>query len=238
MRGQMECSERYLAAAWNWSESSVHRFLHQLEENSMITRLKRELKRGAKHEAERFSICNYDTYNDVRSAERSAKRSAERSETNKDINKGSNKEIQTSGAAAVDSLPSVQSFQLSAKLKAAIASRDPRARAARVPDLTGWARDIDKIIRIDGRRAEDIEAVIAWCQNNGCFWGPNILSGRNLREKFDTMWGQMTRGEHGDSKRGCQPDRVGEPRVSKTTKRADFLPGNKGKNTAPNSNGS
>jgi hypothetical protein len=107
------------------------------------------------------------------------------------------KKQHAAGAAVVDSLPSVQSFQLSEKLRKAIAVRDPNAKAARVPDSTGWAHDIDKLMRIDGRRAEDIEAVIAWCQSEGCFWGPNVLSGRQLREKFDTLFGQMKRRESG-----------------------------------------
>ncbi len=110
-----------------------------------------------------------------------------------------NTNSQTAGAAAVDPLPSVESFQLSEKLRQAIHVRDPKAKAGRLPDTTHWARDIDKLVRIDGRRVEDIEAVIAWCQSDGCFWGPNILSGKNLREKFDTLYGQMRRERGGTS---------------------------------------
>jgi hypothetical protein len=84
-----------------------------------------------------------------------------------------------------------------------IANRDPHSKAATLPETTHWARDIDKLIRIDGRRAEDVEAVILWRQNNGCFWGPNIQSGRKLREKFDQMWGQM---QQQGNQRGHNPD--------------------------------
>ena len=101
---------------------------------------------------------------------------------------------QTAGASAVDPFPSVESLQLSERLRAAIAARDPNAKAGKLADLTHWARDIEKLIRIAGRRAEDVEKVIGCCQSNGCFWGPNILSGRKLRAKFDTMRGQMKRG--------------------------------------------
>jgi hypothetical protein len=111
---------------------------------------------------------------------------------------------QPAGAAAVDPSPSVESLQLSELLKREIAKRDPHSKAAKLPDATHWARDIDKLIQIDGRRAEDVEAVILWCQNNGCFWGPNIQSGRKLREKFDQMWGQLQ--QQKTEKRGRAPD--------------------------------
>ncbi len=108
-----------------------------------------------------------------------------------------NTNSQPADAAAVDPLPSVESYQLSERLKREIAKRDPHSKAAKLPDTTHWARDIDKLIRIDGRRVEEIEAVIVWCQSNGCFWGPNILSGRQLRERFDQLWGQMQRDRGG-----------------------------------------
>ena len=59
--------------------------------------------------------------------------------------------------------------------------------------LQRWAADIEKIIRLDGRTAEDIRRVILWCQAPGCFWVPNILSGAKLREKFPTLWIQASK---------------------------------------------
>ncbi len=103
------------------------------------------------------------------------------------------KQKHAADAAAVDPHPSAESVRLSELLCTAIARRDPHSKAAKLPDQTRWARDIDKILTIDGRRAKDVEAVIQWCQSDGCFWGPNILSGRKLREKFDTLFGQMHR---------------------------------------------
>jgi hypothetical protein len=67
----------------------------------------------------------------------------------------------------------------------------------RKPDFVrkgNWAKDIDLMIRVDGRKPEDIEAVIRWCQadcaprgKNGFCWANNILSGEKLREKYDTL---------------------------------------------------
>ena len=197
-RGEFECSIRYLAQAWNWSKSAVERFLSDLQQDPdpMIMRLGHLAGHQAGQFAGHFSICKYETYNPARDGLRDTKRDTSRDKYNKGINEGSNESLTTSqaaGAAAVDSPPSIESARLSELLRSRIAARDGNAKAGRLPVHPSWARDIDKLLRIDGRRSEDIEAVIAWCQSDGCFWGPNILSGRKLREKFDTMWGQMRR---------------------------------------------
>lgn len=56
-----------------------------------------------------------------------------------------------------------------------------------------WARDIEKLNRLDSRSWQDIEAAIRWIKTPGNFWAPNIISGAKLREKFPTIWGQMKR---------------------------------------------
>lgn len=56
-----------------------------------------------------------------------------------------------------------------------------------------WADDIRKLIEIDKRDYSEVERVIKWCQSDGCFWVPNILSGKKLREKFSTLVCQMNR---------------------------------------------
>jgi hypothetical protein len=55
-----------------------------------------------------------------------------------------------------------------------------------------WAKDIEMIERIDGRSYQDIEKAIRWIKTPGQFWAPNIMSGSKLREKFPTIWAQMT----------------------------------------------
>ena len=222
-RGEFEASVRYLAKSWNWGTTPVFRFLQDLQQgpDPMIMRVERSVERSVERFAERFSICKYEIYNKSWNAERNAERNKVKKEERK-IKERETKTSQAADAATVDPLPSVESYQLSEKLRNAIQVRDPNAKAARLPDSIHWARDIDKLMRLDGRRAEDIEAVIAWCQSDGCFWGPNILSGRKLREKFDTMWGQMQRGNAnettssrgGISRRGATAERTsrGEPR--------------------------
>lgn len=61
-----------------------------------------------------------------------------------------------------------------------------------------WSLDIEKLMRIDRRPAERIEKVIAWATTDS-FWKGNILSGLKLREKWDTLVAQMSRGEGADA---------------------------------------
>lgn len=54
------------------------------------------------------------------------------------------------------------------------------------PNLQTWAKDIDKLIRIDERPKSQIHDIIQWCQKDS-FWQNNILSTKKLREKFDQL---------------------------------------------------
>ena len=54
-----------------------------------------------------------------------------------------------------------------------------------------WAKDIEKLNRIDKRSYEDIEKAIRWIKTDGNFWCPNIISGSKLREKYPQVFLQM-----------------------------------------------
>ena len=58
-----------------------------------------------------------------------------------------------------------------------------------------WAADIEKLCRIDGRTAKEVEQVIRWVKTAGNFWLPNIISGSKLREKFPQVFAQMTQAQ-------------------------------------------
>ena len=62
----------------------------------------------------------------------------------------------------------------------------------RPKSLEGWATDIEKAIRIDGRTKEELTECIDWIFTTfkGEFWRANIQSGKKLREKFDTLQSQ------------------------------------------------
>jgi len=67
------------------------------------------------------------------------------------------------------------------------------------PNLKTWARDVDRMIRLDKRKPERIAEVIVWCQQDaghgekGFGWANNILSALKLREKFDRLELDMTK---------------------------------------------
>jgi hypothetical protein len=58
---------------------------------------------------------------------------------------------------------------------------------SRHPKITPkWLADMDRLMRLDERTPEQVEACIRWCQSNS-FWRANIQSPQKLREKYDTM---------------------------------------------------
>lgn len=81
--------------------------------------------------------------------------------------------------------PSSESFQLAKLLKNLILTNNAKAKTPQ--DLTKWALDIDKMIRIDKRTPEEIKAIIKFSQGDS-FWCANILSAGKLREKFDQLY--------------------------------------------------
>ncbi len=58
------------------------------------------------------------------------------------------------------------------------------------PDLQKWAKEVDLMMRRDGRKPERIEAVIRWCQKDP-FWWKNILSTGKLRKQFERLEAEM-----------------------------------------------
>ena len=69
---------------------------------------------------------------------------------------------------------------------------DPKCKPITPKQNQAWAKDIEMIERIDGRSYQDIEKAIRWIKTYGCFWAANVMSGSKLREKFPTIWAQMS----------------------------------------------
>ncbi|BCD61730.1 hypothetical protein NrS5_26 [Nitratiruptor phage NrS-5] len=72
-----------------------------------------------------------------------------------------------------------------------IVAYNPKAK----PKPKGWIKDIELAMRVDGRSKDELLRCIDWIYETkeGNFWIPNILSGKKLREKFDTMQLQAKR---------------------------------------------
>jgi len=78
-----------------------------------------------------------------------------------------------------------------------IKSINPKAKK---PNIDAWAKDIEKLMRIDGRSEEEVTRVIEWVFNDD-FWCKNILSGRKLREKFDQLYINMVKHKESPKKK-------------------------------------
>ena len=76
-----------------------------------------------------------------------------------------------------------EAFRLSELLFHLIKKRNPDHKP---PNMKIWAKHVDFMIRIDGRKPTEIEKIIRASQADG-FWYKNILSTIKLREKFDRL---------------------------------------------------
>jgi hypothetical protein len=56
----------------------------------------------------------------------------------------------------------------------------------KVPNLTSWKREMDYILRLDNRNAEEVVALINWLRTDS-FWRTNVLSPKKLRDKYDML---------------------------------------------------
>jgi hypothetical protein len=76
-------------------------------------------------------------------------------------------------------------MKLAGELKRRILENNPKARAPK--DLTAWAIEIERMMRIDERTAEEVAAMIEFSQKDE-FWHRVILSAANLRSKYDQLY--------------------------------------------------
>jgi hypothetical protein len=96
---------------------------------------------------------------------------------------------------------SAESLRLGELLFSEIIKENSKSRlanqntAAKEKTITGWALDIEKLIGIDKQEPSTVEEVIFFATHDD-FWGANILSGKKLREKWDTLTMKMKQKGH------------------------------------------
>lgn len=83
--------------------------------------------------------------------------------------------------------PNSEEFRLANLLYELIRENNPKFKA---PNMDNWCGHVDKMLRIDKRSIDDVEAVIRWCQQDD-FWHKNILSTDKLRKQFDKLYINM-----------------------------------------------
>lgn len=84
-------------------------------------------------------------------------------------------------------ITSEPAFQLAESLFSSILKNNPKAKT---PNLQSWAKEIGRIITLDGKSAEDIQEILDWLPSNA-FWEKNILSANSLRKQFDRLIAEM-----------------------------------------------
>lgn len=138
------------------------------------------------------TICNYSKYsggifeNDNQNASQltSNRQASDKQST------AFKKERKKEGKKEKKDTPSDEGMRLAGLLRDAVLKWKADART---PDsLTAWANDIDKMINIDKRKPESIEAVLKWLPTDN-FWPKNVRSGDKLRIQFDVLESGMNK---------------------------------------------
>jgi DNA-binding PadR family transcriptional regulator len=83
----------------------------------------------------------------------------------------------------------VVASRLSSLLLTAIKKTVP---SLKTPNIDQWIREIDKMLRLDGRSFEKIEDLILWLPKNE-FWSAHILDAKKFRQKFDQLCAEMNK---------------------------------------------
>ena len=113
--------------------------------------------------------------------------------------------------------PSSEAIELAKLLKGLISRNNPKAKTP--DDITKWAADMDRMLKIDHRTPEEVKYIIEFSQNDS-FWCANILSAGKLRDKFDQLYlrakekekSSAEKKEKGGSHAGREPPRQAQPR--------------------------
>jgi hypothetical protein len=172
-RGQVGCSEETLAERWKWSKGKVRRFLKELTKLDRIGRSiseKTVLKNTSVSSL--INIINYEKYQGAGTENRTE-------DGPKTVPEQIIKRMKRNDIFLSDSIE----VRLSEALLNKIIFRNPNFKR---PNILKWAKEIDLMIRLDGRDPEDIKEVIEWSQDN-YFWQTNILSTSKLRKQFDQL---------------------------------------------------
>jgi hypothetical protein len=124
-----------------------------------------------------ITICNYEKYqgiedeNETTAGTTEGPTESQQSDTIKEVK---NKRIYVEGS---------DELRLASFLLEEIQRNKPDFKQ---PNLQAWAKDIDLMIRRDGRVTDRIREVIVWTQGDS-FWRKNVLSTGSLRDKFDRL---------------------------------------------------
>lgn len=176
--GQLARSTRSMAEDFKLSKSTIARRLLALKELGLVA----VEGFGIRY---RITLCNWDAYR---------KKTANPPEAPAQKARAEKKAPQFTEEST--------EMRLAALLFKFIRLRIPTAKP---PNLQTWAYDVDLLLRVDERTAEDVEKLIRYTQKNP-FWQRNILSIDKLRKHFDRLTLEM----QNDSPQGHAPHLAAE----------------------------
>jgi biotin operon repressor len=194
-RGDVGWSQNRLSERWQWSRTKIRKFLNDLEKEQQIKQLK----------SKSYTVIRLINYNDYQSKEQQEDKrkttGRQQEDTNNNDNNVNNDNKSVIALAsdvpnASDSETWQSAIRITNRLLESICEYDPTHRYNRnKPSLTGWVKDIDKAIRLDGRTEEQLNFIIDYIfQHNGkhsAFWASNVESGEKLRKQFDQIKNQI-----------------------------------------------
>ena len=194
-RGEFEASRGFLARKWMWSESRVLRFLRRLESLRMTLKPNSGANSKPNNQPNKFIVCNYETYQNPRTANRTAERTAERTHIKESIKEGLND-------------PSLFDLENDQKDSGSLLSTEPPTVPKRKPPATAcpetmtitdsmkaWAKDhtpaVDSFFQTEafldfhrskGNVFKDWEAAWRTWMRNAQKWSQSGTTGRGYRD--------------------------------------------------------
>jgi hypothetical protein len=158
---------------WGWSRTKVRKLVEELK--TVEGHLTNRQETGKRHHI-LLKLNNLQSQKDSRKTDEKQLEDSQVDTTIKPNPKPNPKPIKTFSSDSTE-------YRLSELLFNEILKRNPNHKK---PNLQTWSKDIDKLIRIDGKSRTIIRDVIIWCQQDH-FWQNNILCPTKLREKFDQL---------------------------------------------------
>ena len=190
-RGQFITSKMKLENIFGWTRRHIDNFLRALENDEMITY--RMTNRFTS-----ITIINYEHYqsygkqNDIQNNKQMAdrlhtddKQVSINKNDNNDINDKNDKNEDTKSEEFFDKNSAV--YQLTIYLEGKIMENNKAVNKRNESQIQSWCKDMDKLIRIDKAKPEEIKKIIDWVVKDK-FWAKNVLCAESLRKQYPRFW--------------------------------------------------
>ena len=180
--GQFITGRKKLSNETGIEESKIQRVLKKFEKCHMIEQQTNNRNRI-------ITVVSWESHQESEQQMNNKRTTDERQmNTNKKVKKERKKELNSY-------VENSDEFQLAKLLSDLMIQNNPdntTSKKAEKDNFQKWSDDIRKMNQIDKRTFEQIKYLINWSQKDS-FWSSNIQSPSKLRDKFDTLAGQVKR---------------------------------------------